>query len=203
VIAENEAAGLVTASLEFVTFSVVRDGDERRSPRMAKQPQKVPRRKLAPAVADMPVKPGLGTVLVGRIQGSRSYVAREVPIVIAQRLNFPQSSIDLPGIPQMYLQRLTDLCISGLHRILKPALKWNFRELSNFGIDRSREGCLRSNPPNLGNIGGREAAPRRTPRGIIELLQTVTTSQPKCRVGCDRDGPNRRSKSPQCSLVKV
>ena len=134
---------------------------------------KVIKEELALVVADMPVKPGLGTVLVGEDPGSRSYVAGKHRD--CAEVGISSIRIDLPADASQadVLAAINDLnnspdCTGYIVQLPLPnGISANLI-LESIDPEKDADGL---HPLNLGRLVIGEAAPLPcTPRGIIELL---------------------------------
>ena len=134
---------------------------------------KVIKEELARVVAAMPVKPGLGTVLVGVDPGSQSYVAGKHRD--CAEVGISSIRIDLPASASQadVLAAINDLnnspeCTGYIVQLPLPKeVSANFI-LEAIDPDKDADGL---HPLNLGRLVIGEPAPLPcTPRGIIELL---------------------------------
>ena len=134
---------------------------------------KVIKEELALVVAQMPMKPGLGTVLVGEDPGSRSYVAGKHRD--CAEVGISSIRIDLPANASQadVLAAINDLnnspeCTGYIVQLPLPKGISANLILEAIDPDKDADGL---HPLNLGRLVIGEAAPLPcTPRGIIELL---------------------------------
>lgn len=134
---------------------------------------KVIKEELALVVAQMPLKPGLGTVLVGEDPGSRSYVAGKHRD--CAEVGISSIRIDLPANASQadVLAAINDLnnspeCTGYIVQL--PLPKGISANLILEAIDPEKD-ADGLHPLNLGRLVIGEVAPLPcTPRGIIELL---------------------------------
>jgi len=134
---------------------------------------KVIKEELALVVAEMPMKPGLGTVLVGEDPGSRSYVAGKHRD--CAEVGISSIRIDLPASASQadVLAAINDLnnspeCTGYIVQL--PLPKGISANLILEAIDPEKD-ADGLHPLNLGRLVIGEVAPLPcTPRGIIELL---------------------------------
>ena len=134
---------------------------------------KVIKEELALVVAQMPMKPGLGTVLVGEDPGSRSYVAGKHRD--CAEVGISSIRIDLPASASQadVLAAINDLnnspeCTGYIVQL--PLPKGISANLILEAIDPEKD-ADGLHPLNLGRLVIGEVAPLPcTPRGIIELL---------------------------------
>ena len=134
---------------------------------------KVIKEELALVVAQMPMKPGLGTVLVGEDPGSRSYVAGKHRD--CAEVGISSIRIDLPASASQadVLAAINDLnnspeCTGYIVQLPLPKGISANLILEAIDPDKDADGL---HPLNLGRLVIGEVAPLPcTPRGIIELL---------------------------------
>lgn len=146
---------------------------------------KVIKEELALVVADMPVKPGLGTVLVGEDPGSRSYVAGKHRD--CAEVGISSIRIDLPTDASQadVLAAVNDLnnspeCTGYIVQLPLPnGISANLI-LESIDPEKDADGL---HPLNLGRLVIGEAAPLPcTPRGIIELLHRYNIATKRAEV---------------------
>lgn len=130
-------------------------------------------------VAQMVVKPGLGTVLVGEDPGSQSYVAgkhrdcAEVGIT-SIRVDLPATASEADLLAAIKDLNESDECTGYIVQLPVPKGISANKVLENIDPDKDADGL---HPLNLGKLVIGEAAPLPcTPRGIVELLHRYNIS---------------------------
>ena len=130
-------------------------------------------------VAQMVVKPGLGTVLVGEDPGSQSYVAgkhrdcAEVGIT-SIRVDLPATASEADLLAAIKDLNESDECTGYSVQLPVPKGISANKVLESIDPDKDADGL---HPLNLGKLVIGEAAPLPcTPRGIVELLHRYNIS---------------------------
>ncbi|MEI6866961.1 MAG: bifunctional methylenetetrahydrofolate dehydrogenase/methenyltetrahydrofolate cyclohydrolase [Actinomycetes bacterium] len=130
-------------------------------------------------VAQMVVKPGLGTVLVGEDPGSQSYVAgkhrdcAEVGIT-SIRVDLPATASEADLLAAIKDLNESDECTGYIVQLPVPKGISANKVLESIDPDKDADGL---HPLNLGKLVIGEAAPLPcTPRGIVELLHRYNIS---------------------------
>jgi len=130
-------------------------------------------------VAEMAVKPGLGTVLVGEDPGSQSYVAgkhrdcAEVGIT-SIRVDLPASASEADVLAAIKDLNESKECTGYIVQLPVPKGISANKVLESIDPDKDADGL---HPLNLGKLVIGEAAPLPcTPRGIVELLHRYNIS---------------------------
>ena len=138
------------------------------------------KQELAQIVATLPIKPGLGTVLVGQDPGSQSYVAGKhrdcAEVGIASiRIDLPESTTQADLLAAIRDLNSAPECTGYIVQLPLPkAISANLI-LEAIDPEKDADGL---HPLNLGKLVLGEPAPLPcTPRGILELLRryNITT----------------------------
>ena len=138
------------------------------------------KQELAQIVATLPIKPGLGTVLVGQDPGSQSYVAGKhrdcAEVGIASiRIDLPENTTQADLLAAIRDLNSAPECTGYIVQLPLPkAISANLI-LEAIDPEKDADGL---HPLNLGKLVSGEPAPLPcTPRGILELLRryNITT----------------------------